>query len=235
MSYLFVGNLSKNINEDILHKLFSKIGLCAVELKGPYAFVRYCTKEESSKAINKFNDTNLGGINGYNKARVELSKKSPIDDFLAGKVSIQNNLNHNSKNINLDENLENEYSPRKNSYHREDREKKNNRSNTKDEYSNNNNNNINNRNSQSNIRANNVCFICKLPGHFAKECVLTKDTCYECGIKGHMAKECQAGIRDAKELNYNRVKAVFSQQSSYKFLTHKQKFNIYSNFLKNNN
>ena len=231
MSYLFVGNLSKNVNEDVLHKLFSKIGLCAVELKGPYAFVRYCTMEESSKAINKYNNTNLEGINGYNKARVEFSKKSPIDDFLAGKVSIQNNLNHNSKSINLDENLS---PPRKNSYHRDDREKKNNRSNNKDEYNNNINYN-NNRNNQNNIRANNVCFICKLPGHFAKECVLTKDTCYECGIKGHMAKECQAGIRDAKELNYNRVKAVFSQQSSYKFLTHKQKFNIYSNFLKNNN
>ena len=231
MSYLFVGNLSKNVNEDVLHKLFSKIGLCAVELKGPYAFVRYCTVEESSKAINKYNNTNLEGINGYNKARVEFSKKSPIDDFLAGKVSIQNNLNHNSININLDENIENEYSSRKNSYHRnEERNKKNNRSNNKDEY----NNNLN-RNNQDNIRANNVCFICKLPGHFAKECVLTKDTCYECGIKGHMAKECQAGIRGAKALNYNRVKAVFSQQSSYKYLTHKQKFNIFSNFLKNNN
>ena len=230
MSYVFVGNLSKNVNEDVLHKLFSKIGLCAVELKGPYAFVRYCTVEESSKAINKYNNTNLEGINGYNKARVEFSKKSPIDDFLAGKVSIQNNLNHNSKNINLDENIENDYSPRKNSYHRnEDRDKKNNRSNNKDEYNNN-----FNRNIQNSIRANNVCFICKLPGHFAKECVLTKDTCYECGIKGHMAKECQAGIREAKALNYNRVKAVFSQQSSYKYLTHKQKFNIYSNFLKNN-
>ena len=231
MSYLFVGNLSKNVNEDVLHKLFSKIGLCAVELKGPYAFVRYCTVEESSKAINKYNNTNLEGINGYNKARVEFSKKSPIDDFLAGKVSIQNNLNHNSININLDENIENEYSSRKNSYHRnEERNKKNNRSNNKDEY----NNNLN-RNNQDNIRANNVCFICKLPGHFAKECVLTKDTCYECGIKGHMAKECQAGIRGAKALNYNRFKAVFSQQSSYKYLTHKQKFNIFSNFLKNNN
>ena len=231
MSYLFVGNLSKNVNENILHKLFSKIGLCAVELKGPYAFVRYCTVEESSKAINKYNNTNLDGINGYNKARVEFSKKSPIDDFLAGKVSIQNNLNHNSKNINLDENFENEYSQRKNSYHRnEERNKKNNKSNNIDEY------NINfNRNNQDNIRANNICYICKLPGHFAKECVLTKEICYECGIKGHMAKECQAGIREAKALNYNRVKAVFSQQSSYKYLTHKQKFNIFSNFLKKNN
>ena len=49
-----------------------------------------------------------------------------------------------------------------------------------------------------------------------------------------MAKECQAGVRDAKSLNYNRVKALFSQQSSYKYLTHKQKFDLYRDFLKNN-
>ena len=230
MSYLFVGNLSKNVSEKTLHILFSKCGLCAVELKGPYAFVRYSSVEESSKAISKFNHTNLDGINGYNKARVEFSKKSAIDDFLAGKMITQNNLNNNSKGINLEENDENEYPPRKNSYHRnEDKEKRNNnKNNNKEEY-----NNIN-RNNQNSIRANNVCFICKLPGHFAKECVLTKDICYECGMKGHMAKECQAGVRDAKTLNYNRVKAIFSQQSSYKFLTHKQRFNLYKDFLQNN-
>jgi hypothetical protein len=48
-----------------------------------------------------------------------------------------------------------------------------------------------------------------------------------------MAKECQAGVRQAKALNYNRVKAIFSQQSSFKFLSHKQKFKIYVNSIKN--
>ena len=233
MSYLFVGNLSKNVTEKALHTLFSKCGLCAVELKGKYAFVRYSNMEESSKAISKFNHTNLEGLNGFNDARIEFSKKSAIDDFLADKVITQNNLNNNNNNINLDENLENEYSGRKNSLHRnEEKMKKNNKNNNKDDYNNNNNN--SNKNNQNNVRANNICFICKLPGHFAKECVLTKDTCYECGIKGHMAKECQAGVRDAKSLNYNRVNAIFSQQSSYKYLTHKQRFNLYKNFLKNN-
>ena len=243
MSYLFVGNLSKNVTEKALHTLFSKCGLCAVELKGKYAFVRYSSVEESSKAIAKFNHTNLEGVNGFNEARIEFSKKSAIDDFLAEKMLIQNNINNNSTNINIDENIENEYSGRKNSFHRnEEKVKKSNKNNNnnninnninKEEY--NNNNNINNKNNnQNNARANNICFICKLPGHFAKECVLTKDTCYECGIKGHMAKECQAGVRDAKSLNYNRVNAIFSQQSSYKYLTHKQRFNLYKNFLKNN-
>ena len=49
-----------------------------------------------------------------------------------------------------------------------------------------------------------------------------------------MAKECQAGVREAKNLNYNRVKAIFSQQSSYKYLTHKQRFNLYKDFVLNN-
>ena len=214
MSYLFVGNLSKNITEKPLHNLFLECGLCAVELKGPYAFVRYRTNEESAKAISRFNHTNLEGLNGFNKARVEFSKKSAIDDFLADKFYIQNNLN--PKTINLEEN-ENDFISKK---------------------INNLNNNLNNSNkkskdNQNSIRANNICYICKLPGHFAKECVLTKDTCYECGIQGHMAKECQAGIRQAKSLNFSRVKAVFSQQSSYKYLSHKQKFNIYINALKN--
>ena len=97
------------------------------------------------------------------------------------------------KSLGLEEN-ENEYSAKKNMHHRNEEKNKNNR-------------NI----SQNNLRANNICFICKLPGHYAKECVLTRDTCYECGIKGHMAKECQAGVS----------------------LSHKQKFNIYLNAIKN--
>ena len=157
MSYLFVGNLAKNVTEKALHTLFSKFGLCAVELKGKYAFVRYSNAEESSKVISKLNHTNLEGINGSNEARIEISKKSAIDDFLADKVIIQNNLNNNSTNINLDENLENEYSGRKNSFHRNEEKMKKNNKNNKDEYNNNN----SNKNNQNNTRATNICFICK--------------------------------------------------------------------------
>jgi hypothetical protein len=80
----------------------------------------------------------------------------------------------------------------------------------------------------------NMCFICKLPGHFAKECVLTKDSCYECGEKSHMAKECQAGIREAKFLTKNRIKAVFSQQSAYKFISPKTKIRNIISYMKDN-
>lgn len=219
MSYLFVGNLSKNITEKVLYNLFSQCGPCAVELKGPYAFVRFSTKEESQDAINRFNQTNLEGLNGFNEARVEFSKKSGIDDFLATKFYSQNILPQ-QKPLSLEEN-ENEYSAKKNTHRRTEEKNKIN------------NNNMHRNNNQINPRTNNVCFICKLPGHNAKECVLTRDTCYECGIKGHMAKECQAGVRQAKALNYNRVRAIFSQQSSYRYLSHKQKFKIYINSIKN--
>lgn len=76
----------------------------------------------------------------------------------------------------------------------------------------------------------NVCFICKLPGHFAKECILTKDSCYECGEKGHIAKECQAGIREACLFTENRAKAIASQQSSFRYLTSGQRIKNIVNY-----
>jgi hypothetical protein len=47
-----------------------------------------------------------------------------------------------------------------------------------------------------------------------------------------MAKECQAGIRDAKNLSFNRVKAIFSQQSSFRFLSSKQRILNVVNYFK---
>ena len=79
----------------------------------------------------------------------------------------------------------------------------------------------------------NVCFICKLPGHFAKDCILTKDSCYECGEKGHLAKECKNGVREAKTLTENRVKAILSQQNTYKFITPGDKLRNIINYLNN--
>ena len=232
MSYLFVGNLSKNVTEKMLTDLFSQCGICAVEVKTHYAFVRYQTDEEANEARKKFDNTNLHGLNGRSKARVEFSIKSRLDDFLASKLDKELTKNFgNSRNINLKESDDENYSSKyhhKNSSRSISHNKNKNRRENKI-YENNNRN-----NSQLNLRSNNVCFICKLPGHFAKECILTKDTCFECGMKGHMAKECQAGIREAKTLNYNRVKAVFSQQSSYKYFTQKQRFNLYKNYLQNN-
>jgi len=80
----------------------------------------------------------------------------------------------------------------------------------------------------------NVCFICKLPGHFAKDCILTKDSCYECGEKGHIAKECQGGVREAKILTENRVKAIFSQQSAFKYISVGGRLKNIVNYLNDN-
>lgn len=81
------------------------------------------------------------------------------------------------------------------------------------------------------MKKKNVCFICKLPGHFAKDCILTKDSCYECGEKGHIAKECNVPVREAKMLTKNRVKAIFSQQSAYKYTSPRVKLDNVINFL----
>ena len=193
MTCVFVGNLTKNISEKDLQNLFSSIAPCRVDQKGPYAFIDYDSVSDAREAIKKFHKTTLNGLNGYNKCRVEISKR------------VKNN-NDKIKDIEIDEKYRN-YESR---YDKKEERK------------------------ESPIRSNNVCFICKLPGHFAKECVLTRDSCYECGEKGHMAKECQAGIRDAKVLTYNRVKAIFSQQSSFRFLSSKQRILNVINYFKNN-
>lgn len=77
----------------------------------------------------------------------------------------------------------------------------------------------------------NICFICKLSGHIAKECIITKEMCYECGEKGHIAKECKEKVREAKTLTYNRVKAIRSQQSEYKSITPSVRINNVLAFL----
>lgn len=80
-----------------------------------------------------------------------------------------------------------------------------------------------------------ICFICKLPGHYAKDCILTRDTCYECGEKGHIAKECINRVREAKTLTENRIKAILSQQNSYKLILPYTKISNIVNHLKNKN
>ena len=80
-----------------------------------------------------------------------------------------------------------------------------------------------------------ICFICKLPGHYAKDCILTRDTCYECGEKGHIAKECNNRVREAKTLTENRIKAILSQQNSFKLILPVTKINNIVNHLKTKN
>lgn len=197
MTCLFVGNITKTATEQKISEAFREIGPCRVELKGRYAFVEYNSPIDAKNAMHTLNSTNLNGVNGHSRVRIELSKKKKVNDKLEDNEKIGR-----IDDISLSENSEEE--EQKNNHKKFSRK-------TEDE-----------------PQKRNVCFICKLPGHFAKECVLTKESCYECGEKGHMAKECKAGIREAKNLTKNRVKAVFSQQSAYKFTSPKR---IYDNIM----
>ena len=224
-SVIFIGNLKNNFSKKILHEIFSSIGPCKVELKNNYGFVEYHTIKEAKEAIKKYNNTYLEGNNDFQKVRVELRRKIRA---LGENNYINNPLTNTAgkHEISLKE--------EKNYYNNKKEEKKYNLHNSYNNSQNNNNNIFNNKDNQNNNennRVSNVCFICKLPGHFAKECVLTKDLCYECGEKGHMAKECQAGIREAEKLTYNRVKAVFSQKSAYKYMNSKQRILNILNFI----
>jgi hypothetical protein len=194
MTCLFVGNLIKAASETKLTSVFRSYGKCTVELKGPYAFIEYDEAEDAKNAIKELNKTNLKGVNGVAKARIEFAKKKKGNGKLeANDISVDEYEDVFSDHSESGENQKKYENFEKSKQFEAD---------------------------DNNIpRKKNVCFICKLPGHFAKDCILTKESCYECGEKGHIAKECQAGIREAKILTENRVKAINSQQSAYKYVS----------------
>lgn len=198
MTSLFVGNLSKNISESKLVKIFKKIGPCKVDFKtskGPYAFVEYDYFDDAKKALKELNKTNLQGANGTSLVRIEMSKKKTEEQLRSDSVESYKNKNEVVKEA---------------------------KTNFKD-----------NNTSVLNAKSN-VCFVCKLPGHIAKDCLLTKEMCYECGEKGHIAKECKERVREAKVLTLNRVKAIRSQQSNFKFISPADKINNLLNHLREN-
>lgn len=202
MTCLFVGNLIKGVSESKMTSVFREHGRCRVELKGPYAFVEYDDAESAVNALKELNKSTLKGANGSVKARIEFAHKRKKND----KLETNDVIEEYALEVSEDE-----------SYKRSDshRKRKNSVSDEED----------------NNFRKRNVCFICKLPGHFAKDCVLTKESCYECGERGHIAKECTEKVRDAKNLTENRVKAIFSQQSSYKFISAGNKIRNVINYL----
>lgn len=216
MTCLFIGNLIKATNESKLNSVFKHFGKCDVELKGPYAFVEYDNSDDAKEALKELNNTNLKGANGMARARIEFAKKKRGKGRLEeNDISIEDYddvfSDHSNEEISL------------------------NKKNLNTIISQSNSNNLIEKNEEeiySSTKKRNVCFVCKLPGHFAKECALTKDSCYECGEKGHIAKECHAGVREAKILTENRVKAIHSQQSSYKYITPMMKIKNLVKFIK---
>ena len=212
MTCLFVGNLIKSVSETKLMNIFKSYGKCKIELKvnkindkkGPYAFIEYEDADMAQKALKDLNRTNLNGINGPARARIEYSYKRKINDKLE-----DNELGLEEEELNFSDDSEDKGKKRKKEKSPEKKE-------------------------EEEVKKKNVCFICKLPGHFAKDCVLTRDSCYECGEKGHIAKECQGRVREAKTLTENRVKAINSQQSSYKYITDGMKIRNIINNLQSN-
>lgn len=164
--------------------------------------------------MRNLNNTNLKGINGLAKCRIEFSKKRRNNDRLESNVVI----NDEDKESDVDSYKHNKYQRKR------DRSRERDISTDKKRYN----------NDDNNTERRNICFICKLPGHYAKECILTKDSCYECGEKGHIAKECNAKVREAKVLTENRVKAIFSQQSFYRLIQPEDKLKKAINYLKDN-
>ncbi len=157
----------------------------------------------------------MKGANGLARARIEFSYKRKKNDRLEMNEFQEQNFDYdgNSDNDAGFENEDREKSPEVGKRKRDESM-------------------VNSVDNDSRINRN-VCFICKLPGHFAKDCILTKDSCYECGEKGHLAKECKSGVREAKTLTENRVKAILSQQNTYKFITPGDKLRNIINYLNN--
>jgi hypothetical protein len=247
-----VGNLIKATNESKLTAVFRQYGKCEVELKGPYAFIEYEEPDDAKEALQDLNKTNLKGANGMARARIEFAKKKrgkgklEENDISIGEYedvfsdhseegSRKNILNINSIIPIPIQTPSEKVRERSRSRKRDTKENKN-KERQLDDISKDDENlnpNLNNLNASStSSKKRNVCFVCKLPGHFAKECVLTKESCYECGEKGHIAKECHAGVREAKILTENRVKAILSQQSAFKYISPIMKIKNIVNHLK---
>lgn len=256
MTSLFVGNLSKNINRAKLQEVFSEIGSCIVDFKtnkGPYAFVEYNYSDDALKAMKKLNNTTLNGANGNNPVRIEVSHKKKVKDENGSQVLVEDSKNEELILQEYKKSGVKSYNNRDN-HDYEDKFKgsrnrisspfdRRSRSRDRDDSEN-----SNNRGKRFRIKPDgtrvkmlplhmkNICFVCKLPGHLAKDCILTRDMCFECGEKGHLAKECKEKVRKAKELTYNRVKAIRSQQSEFKFINAGARIeNLLNFFIQENN
>jgi RNA recognition motif-containing protein len=208
MSCLFVGNLSKSASESKLLSIFRSYGKCRIEIKLNKQNERkgpyaFIEYEESESAQRAIKDLNQTNLKGINGQSLARIEYSY-------KRRVNDKLEDNE--ILLEEGDDIDFSDDSD----EKRKKKK----------------IHVENIEDEIKRKNICFICKLPGHIAKDCVLTKESCYECGEKGHIAKECNKMVRDAKHLTENRVRAINSQQSSYKYITPGMKVRNAINYLK---
>lgn len=204
MACLFVGNLMKTVSETKLMNIFRSYGKCKVDLK-----VNKSYDNKGPYAFIEYDDSECAtrALKDLNRTNLNgANGQARVRIEYSHKRKINDKLENNELALDEEVNfLEESEDNRKKSPARDVESKK-----------------------------SNVCFICRLPGHFAKECVLTKESCYECGEKGHIAKECQMRVREAKTLTESRVKAITSQQSVYKYISTGVKMNNVINYLQIN-
>jgi RNA recognition motif-containing protein len=207
MSCLFVGNLSKSVSESKLFAIFKSYGKCRIEIK-----MNKLNERKGPYAFIEFDDSEnaqkaLKDLNQTNLRGINGQSLARIE--YSYKRRVNDKLEDNEIGLDEDSISFSDDSDDK-------KKKKKKVEGVEDE-----------------IKRKNICFVCKLPGHIAKDCVLTRESCYECGEKGHIAKECNRQVREAKYLTENRVKAINSQQSSFKYITSAAKVRNIITYLKN--
>lgn len=71
---IYVGGISRNVNEDMLQKHFEKVGeVTMVCMKRGFAFVSYKNHDDAVAAIKQFNDTEFEG------GKIEVQQPSKFD------------------------------------------------------------------------------------------------------------------------------------------------------------
>ncbi len=69
---LFVGNISKNIDQRQLEKAFISFGKCKIDKRTSYAFIEFDDEIDAEDAKNKLSGQDFGGL----RINVEWSKRS---------------------------------------------------------------------------------------------------------------------------------------------------------------
>jgi len=69
---LFVGNISKNVDQKTIEKAFKEFGSCKVDFRRRYAFISFSKDRDAEDAKDDLNGKDFGGL----RLKVEWSKKS---------------------------------------------------------------------------------------------------------------------------------------------------------------
>ncbi|KAL4429528.1 hypothetical protein ABPG74_014303 [Tetrahymena malaccensis] len=91
---LFVGNISRNVDQKTIESAFTSFGPCKFEFRHRYAFVQYTRDKDGEAAKNELHNKDFGGL----KLNVEWSKKSGRFDENDRKEANRRNSRSRSEN-----------------------------------------------------------------------------------------------------------------------------------------